>query len=102
MGKQCKGDSAIVDLGRANHYRLAVPVTCAWAYILKVCNVLISVECLLPTTLLDGVDAAVADRGVSSERANVDADVDYIFVHYGKAVTFEPTKPMLKAPVNIT
>jgi hypothetical protein len=22
----CKGDSAIVDLGRANHYRLAVPV----------------------------------------------------------------------------
>jgi len=28
MGKQCKGDSAIVDLGRANHYRLAVPVMC--------------------------------------------------------------------------
>jgi len=26
MGKQCKGDFAIVDLGRANHYRLAVPV----------------------------------------------------------------------------
>jgi hypothetical protein len=26
MGKQCKGDTAIVDLGRANHYRLAVPV----------------------------------------------------------------------------
>ena len=26
MGKQCKGDSAIVDLGRANHYRLAFPV----------------------------------------------------------------------------
>ena len=25
MGKQFKGDSAIVDLGRANHYRLAVP-----------------------------------------------------------------------------
>ena len=26
MGKQCKGDSAIVDLGRANYYRLAFPV----------------------------------------------------------------------------
>jgi len=29
MGKQCKRDSAIFDLGRANHYRLAVPVTCS-------------------------------------------------------------------------
>jgi len=30
MGKQSKGDSAIVDLGRANYYRLAFPVICVW------------------------------------------------------------------------